>query len=91
MIVNERQSLFDVALSACGTIDSIFQIAELNNLSITSPLTVGLNLMTPSIMGKKTYNYYAERKINPATDVNFEGNIDGEFSAEDFDNDQFKI
>ena len=42
--VRDRQSLVDIALQACGSVEAVFAIAERNGLAITDDLVVGQTL-----------------------------------------------
>jgi LysM repeat protein len=67
--VLENQSLFDIAIQYCGTVESIFDIAMLNNISITAFLDPGQKLL----VSNQNYGYdeivdhYIVNKIQPAT------------------------
>ena len=73
--VVENQSVFDLAIEKCGTIEAVFAIAELNDLSITDALTPGqILLIPPSTSSGNGYNkpvtdYYKTRGLKPATDI----------------------
>lgn len=46
VIVTTNQSLLDIAIQECGTIDALLELALLNGLSITDVLEVGTKLQT---------------------------------------------
>lgn len=74
IIVLHNQSLADVALQYCGTMESIFTIALLNGISVTATLEPGQEIHIPNIdYGyKEVINYYKNKKIEPATNVTAE-------------------
>ncbi len=65
--VHDGQSLFDVAIQTCGSIEAAFDIATLNGRSLTDILPPGLELAVPEAVNKDIANYYANRNITPAT------------------------
>lgn len=65
----ETQSLLDIAIQEGGGIESLFDLALKNDLSITEKLTPGQNLITPVITNVDTQNYYRIAGLKPATDV----------------------
>lgn len=73
IIALQNQSVFDIALQYYGTIEAVFDIAELNDLSITSNLQPGSVVKIPPIdYGyKEVANYYNNNKIEPATALGF--------------------
>ena len=42
--VKDRQTLLDVALQASGDMESVFDIAQANDISVTEELTVGTEI-----------------------------------------------
>ena len=48
VVVLHNQSLLDLALQHTGTIESIFELAMLNNLSITDDVVAGKILTIPT-------------------------------------------
>lgn len=67
-IVLHNQSLFDVALQHSGTIESIFELALANSISITDDLASGSWLIANSQeVDKDILNYYQAKNIQPAT------------------------
>lgn len=77
VIVLEGQSLFDLAVQACGSIEAAFAIAELNGLAITDELEVGSTLIVPGSIAKQISDYYLVHGIKPATDAPTSGSGDG--------------
>ena len=64
-----RQTLFDVAIQHCGSIEAAFTIASLNNIAVTSSFSGPTLLSIPAELDKKIVNYYAAQKIVPATEL----------------------
>jgi len=68
--VNDNQSLFDIALQVSGNFVSAFDIAQINDLSLTDRLSDGMILTVPDDVQDKTvvmeYNRYG---ICPATEI----------------------
>lgn len=67
MIVQQGQCLVDLAIQYCGDAMGIFQIALLNNISLTEGVHPGQELSEPEILNKPIQNYFYERKLTPAT------------------------
>ena len=67
--VLHNQSLLDLALQHTGTIESIFELAMLNNLSITDDVVAGkvLTIPTETFTNNDILTYYIAKKIQPAT------------------------
>lgn len=68
-IVLNNQTLFDVAIRHCGTVEAAAAIAIINNVSITQDLLPGqlLELPTQYYGNVETVNYFKTNKIDPAT------------------------
>lgn len=73
--VLEGQSLFDITIQACGSIEAAFSTASLNSLTITDILIVGSELAVPDPLNKSVSEYYRLKRLRPATDVTI-GNLD---------------
>ena len=69
--VQERQSLFDIALRVAGGIEAAIAIALQNDLSLTEPIAPGtvLNCSGIPVINQRIVNYYAANGINPATGI----------------------
>jgi hypothetical protein len=64
------QSLIDVALQCGGTVEAVFEIARLNNLSITADLASGQQVEVPDVpVNVAVVNYYSRNSISPATAI----------------------
>lgn len=80
--VLHNQSLQDIALQRCGTIEAMADIVKLNNLSWTPDLVPGQIIQIPSkdYGFQEVINFFSANKIDPAnalTDENkalIEGN-----------------
>ena len=62
-----NQSLLDLALQHTGTIESIFELAVLNEKSITDDMVAGASLLIGEISNKDILSYYTVKNIQPAT------------------------
>lgn len=69
--VSINQSLFDIAIQQCGSVEAVFAIAELNGLSITDALESGVLLEIPEwvVVDKPITDYYKAKGLRPATDL----------------------
>lgn len=67
-IVQAGQTLFDIAIQEYGTLESVMQLAKVNNLSITEVLMAGQVLDVPDqVYDKKVADYCKNNQITPAT------------------------
>lgn len=66
--VRYRQSLADIALQACGSLEAIFALAERNGMSITDEPTVGQTLVyeLSDVVSKHDVRAYSEDGVTPA-------------------------
>jgi hypothetical protein len=73
-IALQDQTLSDIAVRYCGTLEAVFDLALLNDLSITSELTPGQVLTIPATdYGfKEVVNYFATERIQPTTALSTE-------------------
>jgi hypothetical protein len=80
--VSFNQSLFDISIQECGSIEAVFDLADLNGLEITATLEPGQLLKTPPSTGsgngynKPIVDYYKMRGLMPATGL-FDGDGSG--------------
>ncbi|MEG3977312.1 hypothetical protein QT970_22205 [Microcoleus sp. herbarium8] len=67
--VLDNQTLMDVAIRHCGTIEALTDIAILNNISITAELVAGQSIEMPNkdYGFQEVVNYFTVNKVNPAT------------------------
>lgn len=70
--VTSQQSTLDLALQHCGSLEAAFDLALLNNVSITDDLLDGQKLDIPAALSKDVTNYYAVHDIRPATAITME-------------------
>jgi hypothetical protein len=68
-IVLDNQDLLDVAVEYCGSADAAYDIALLNDLTVTDDLTPGIELKLPSVVNKKIASYYKTKGLEPATGI----------------------
>ena len=69
VVVLNGQSLFDIALQEFGTVEAVFDIALLNELSVTDSLDAGTELSLPSSTDtdELILKHYKKNNIKPAT------------------------
>jgi len=70
IIIEPRQTLIDVAIQSTGSVDAVFELAELNDISITDDLVPGSSLIVPGTYKKAIQHYYSSKEIRPATGLN---------------------
>ena len=69
VLVIEGQSILDIAIAKCGSAEAAFEIALLNEISITEKLIPGQTLELPAVVKKDVVEYYQSKGINPATNI----------------------
>ncbi len=67
--VEDRQSLFDLALQISGSIETAFELAMANDLSLTEDLSVQDLKEVGSIANAQVKAHYENNKITPATAI----------------------
>jgi hypothetical protein len=65
--VQNRQTIFDIAIQYCGDRETAFQIAEINDISLTEDFPAGLSLSVPEPINARVGNHYFVNNIVPAT------------------------
>lgn len=71
----ERQTLLDIALMIGGRVETVFDLAEANGLSVTDRLEEGQELRVPERVANgdaRTVRLYRARGIEPATEASAE-------------------
>lgn len=64
-----RQSTFDIAIQQCGSIEAVFNMTLLNDISVTDDLSTGNPLTIPDPKDDRVVSYYTINKITPATAI----------------------
>lgn len=62
----QGQSLFDIALQHCGSMEAAFDIAALNDIAVTDN-PAGMALQLPAPIDTMVVTYYKNNDIKPAT------------------------
>lgn len=72
--VKDRQSLLDIALQVCGSIEAVMSIAVRNGVSVTDDLTAGtlLEYEPEDVVDKRVVEIYRREGIEPATSLSRE-------------------
>jgi len=66
--VLHNQSLLDLAIQHTGSVTNAFAIAVANNISVSSFLIAGTELLIPDVMkDEDILNFYNSKQIKPAT------------------------
>lgn len=71
------QSLFDIAIQKSGAVESVFDLAVTNDLSITGPLFAGQELIDAPVRDQDIAGYYRVKGLTPATALNAGENGEG--------------
>jgi hypothetical protein len=85
VVVNDGQSLIDIAMQCHGSLDNLFLIATTNGLSITNELPAGLKLTVPEGGSTNIVKYLSDKAVKPATDITTLIKIQAGFFDEYFD------
>lgn len=70
--VLNRQSLLDVSVQRLGSVESVFNLCERNDKSITDDLVAGESLEMPEAGDKRTADLYESNGYQPATGITTE-------------------
>lgn len=73
--VQAGQTIQDVAVQWLGSAEGAFQIAQLNDLSMTASLTPGQVLELPEVIDKRVRRAYELRGYRPATEGGDPGDL----------------
>jgi len=68
IICKQGQWPGDIAIQESGSLESVFELAQRADLSITDKLVAGTVLESPGAMDRRVMNYYSLNGIVPATD-----------------------
>ncbi|SHG98205.1 hypothetical protein SAMN05443549_109108 [Flavobacterium fluvii] len=69
IIALHNQTLSDIAIRHCGTMEAVAEIAILNNMSITDDPIPGQLIAIPAkdYGNQEVINYFSANKVDPAT------------------------
>jgi len=68
VIVKDFQTLLDVAVQEMGSVDSVFDLARLNDISITDALQSGQQILLPDAPADEyIVNEFETKQLFPAT------------------------
>ena len=69
--VKDGQTLFDIAIQALGSVDRVFDLAQLNGLGITDNLVSGQVLLLPDVVFEQltTVDYFTKPWYPASADV----------------------
>lgn len=70
--VKDRQTLLDIALSSSGSLESIFDLATSNDISVTAELKDGDTLNSTGVLNTNCVDKYNKEGISPATELTSE-------------------
>ena len=70
--VLDRQSIFDLAVQALGSVEAAFALALENGLSLTEDLTAGQPVIIAGEKSKAIADYYTAKQLKPATGITLE-------------------
>lgn len=64
-----QQSLFDLAIQMGGSVESVFDLALNNELSITGEIMPGYDMNADKTTNEQIIDYYRIKNITPATSI----------------------
>jgi hypothetical protein len=64
-----KQSLIDIAVELCGNLEAVWEIAEVNQLSLTEDLSVEQTVEIPTVSDQRVKTLFRSEKHSPATAV----------------------
>ena len=67
--VLDRQNIFDLAVQTTGNASTAFDLALLNDLSLTDNLDTGQELVLIDKENKAVADYYDAKQLKPATGI----------------------
>ncbi len=67
IVVLEGQTLIDLAIQQCGSIEALFALAKTNGLSTTEDLVVASEIDVVDQFDKPIAQYYDNNELTPAT------------------------
>lgn len=71
VIVLDGQSLFDIAIQECGSVEAAFDLAVANNISMSNELASSQSLNITPVVNKQVVEYYKNKRLQPATWTRF--------------------
>jgi LysM domain len=67
IVVEEGQTLKDIAIQHCGSLTALVDIAVLNGISPTAEVAPGTELIIPDVVDVAMVNYIAAKSITPVS------------------------
>jgi len=67
VIIQPNQTLSDIAVQIYGDLSAVYMLAKSNNISITSDLMPGSEIIAPEAVYNKELAEYCRNNIRPAT------------------------
>ena len=64
--VRVNQTLVDIAVQYCGSVEAVFELAQMNGLSVTDELTAGQELILPEQYNIPVAHTFEKNKYFPA-------------------------
>lgn len=68
----DRQSLLDITVQTSGSVEAAFDIAAANDVSMSEPLSAGVQIETVPAADRTVLQRYTARQIRPATELSDE-------------------
>lgn len=67
--VQRHQTLIDLAIQYCGTVEAVVKLAALNGLAATDDLTPGTFIEIPDVYDERVAKYFRDNDLKPVTVV----------------------
>lgn len=67
--IKDRQTMLDVQIIACGSLEGVIKTSALNGIAVTDDLTDGQTLQVADVVLPSIAKIYANRGYSPATAI----------------------
>lgn len=79
----DRQTLFDIALEQCGSVEAVFDLAFNNGLSLSDDIEVGTELNIPNVVDPHVTTSWKRGNVEAATAIDTTPDFSDEGEATD--------
>jgi hypothetical protein len=66
-VIEKHQTILDLAMQHCGTADALFDIAELNDIDVTSEVAAGQEVDMPDAIDTSRVKFLSDGGHKPVT------------------------
>lgn len=76
-VVQPGQTLLDIAIQYLGDESGLVSLAQVNNISVTTPLVAGTELKLPAVVNQIVSTYFKSGGYVPAADISDTQSLEG--------------